>query len=187
MLILSLARPSRLVRAALLALVTACLLLPPQISATGAAGIAFPASGAEVRGVGRATAQPGPAGPPPCGVDANAPPALLTGPCPHQGQTASYPVGWNLIADPTGTRFPAVGYLYTLQTADSDYEILPASASVSAGRGFWANFPVPTTLTLTAGSDVPATVVAPAGRYIMIGNPGGSLPAAVTGADLIYT
>jgi|SRR5579883_1529641 hypothetical protein len=116
-----------------------------------------------------------------------------------------YPAGWNLVAGPVGMDFSAAASpLYTLQAGDSAYEAVPPGPvqRVSAGTpsgphvgsGYWAYFDrqttiaVPTAYPMRRADGVPGSAVylikAPAGQWIMIGNPY-SLPVTITGADAL--
>lgn len=75
---------------------------------------------------------------------------------------------------------------FTLQPGDSNYETITPAQGSQTGFGYWAYFPSPGSKSLAAGSGAPYVVSAPAGQFIMIGDPSGSAPASVTGADTIY-
>jgi hypothetical protein len=117
-------------------------------------------------------------------------PQPAQGAAPAAGATAisaSYPAGWNLIALPPGTSLTGTqGPLYTLQPGDSTYETIQSSAAGMSGFGYWAYFAGTTTLPVAAGGGS-YSVRAPAGQFIMVGDPSGSLPARISGADLAYT
>lgn len=99
---------------------------------------------------------------------------------------AAFAAGWNLIAAPPGTDLAgADGPLYTLQPGESTYETAVAGAT-TAGFGYWAFFSGPTSAALGAGAGTAYSVRAPAGQYIMIGDPSGTVPAQVSGADAVY-
>jgi len=105
------------------------------------------------------------------------------------GISRMFAAGWNLIAAPAGSDLSAArGPLYTMQAGDTAYQALPARG-VAAGLGYWAFFPAATTLTLGAGAAAGSTVTvtAPAGQYVMVGNPSGRFPASVGGADVVYS
>jgi len=51
------------------------------------------------------------------------------------------------------------------------YEALPADTPLQAGVGYWAFFPVPTSLTLPSAAVDTATIPLPAGHWVMVGNP----------------
>lgn len=117
----------------------------------------------------------------------------------------SYPAGWNLIGASSGTVISGViGPLYTLGNGDTSYRIVPTgavgdqgqlAAGLQAGKGFWAYFAAPTTLTLpfyptlpTPGGGffaIPFAISPPVGGWIMIGNPY-NVPVSVTGADVLF-
>jgi hypothetical protein len=114
---------------------------------------------------------------------------------PSQGSTpstgaapagTSYPAGWNLVALPPGTVVTGTeGPLYTLQAGEASYQTIQPSAGGISGYGYWAYFPVPSALPLAPGGAA-YSVRAPAGQYIMIGDPSGTLPAQISGADIAY-
>jgi len=98
----------------------------------------------------------------------------------------TYAPGWNLISGSEGSRVSgAIGNLYTLQPADSDYESMPVSSLLKGGYGYWAYFP-------NGGSLVPGTSTSnyqpnvAAGQWIMIGNPSSTADATFVGATLAY-
>ncbi|HZQ38672.1 MAG TPA: hypothetical protein VFD32_22295, partial [Dehalococcoidia bacterium] len=78
------------------------------------------------------------------------------------------------------------GPLYTFQAGDTNYETLPQGSPIAAGRGYWAFFNAPTTVPLTASSQSSITVNAPAGQFIMVGNPSQTQTMTVRGADVVY-
>lgn len=103
------------------------------------------------------------------------------------GSTVTYQPGWNLVALPPGTVLTgADGPLYTYQAGDTNYETVQQGQATTSAYGYWAYFTTATTETLAAGSNAAATVTAPAGQYIMVGNPSGSQSASVSGADIVY-
>ena len=103
------------------------------------------------------------------------------------GPSATYAAGWNLVGAPAGTTFTAAAApLYTLNASGS-YDSVPASEGVIGGRGYWAYFAGQTTVQFAGAGTNTATVSAPAGQYVMIGNPSATQNATVTGADTVYT
>src|SRR5579885_695784 len=102
------------------------------------------------------------------------------------GPNVFYPAGWNLVAGPTGQTFPGAGPLYTFQAGDTNYEILPSGSPIAGGRGFWTYFRTPTNVPLIASSQSSITVNAPAGQFIMVGNPSQTQTLTVSGADAVY-
>jgi hypothetical protein len=92
--------------------------------------------------------------------------------------------GWNLIADPGG--LVATGPAYTLQLNDTSYETVPAGGPLVAGLGYWVASSNGQAVPLAAGLPR-ATIHAPAGQWVMVGNPTGIYPAHVSGADYLYT
>ncbi|HLZ71970.1 MAG TPA: hypothetical protein VKV26_18860 [Dehalococcoidia bacterium] len=103
------------------------------------------------------------------------------------GRQRTYPAGWNLIAAPPGTDLSAASALYAWQADAGSYASV-APGATGAGAGYWAYFAADTTVTLSAGAARDAvSVQAPAGAYVLIGNPSGNAPASVSGADVLYT
>ncbi|GEM_PF-1159176 len=103
------------------------------------------------------------------------------------GQQRTFPAGWNLIAAPPGTDLSAAAAVYAWQADAGSYVSVQPNAT-AAGAGYWAYFSGETTVTLAAGSGRGAmSIAAPAGAYVLIGNPSGAAPASVTGADVVYT
>jgi hypothetical protein len=109
------------------------------------------------------------------------------------GAPRTYPAGWNLVAVPAGTPFSLSDALYTAQPGDTSYEEVLPSQGTTTGFGYWARispanqggYSAP--VQLSPGSDRPYSITAPAGTWVMVGDPSGVLPAAVEGADVAYT
>lgn len=112
---------------------------------------------------------------------------------PRAGGMIPYPAGWNLLAG-----FPGLGGaqtvvrgaaepLLTWQAGDTDYEAVPASAPLVAGRGYWAYFPAPTSVTFPQQPPQlpPFSEPLPAGRFVMVDNPFATA-ALLGGADVVY-
>lgn len=117
----------------------------------------------------------------------------LTGPSATQpgggtstGTAVTYPAGYNIVAGPAGTVFSQASVLYTFQAGDTNYENPPTTQPVQAGLGYFAYFPSSTTVTLSGNTTLPFTVTAPAGQYIMIGNPSATQTVTISGADIAY-
>ena len=103
------------------------------------------------------------------------------------GPSVTYSTGWNLIGAPAGTTVTqASGVLYTYEAGDTAYESLPNTSPVVGGRGYWAYFTAPTTVTLNGTSASSAGIAAPAGQWVMVGNPSTSTSVTVRGADVVY-
>jgi hypothetical protein len=112
----------------------------------------------------------------------------IAGPSAPSGPTVAYAAGWNLVSGPAGTVFSQAGNpLYTYQGNDAAYETLPNSSGVTSGFGYWAFFNSATTVALGAANGTSASVTAPAGHWVMIGNPSASTTLTVRGADIVYT
>lgn len=100
------------------------------------------------------------------------------------GPTVTYSAGWNLVAGPGGTAFPqASGKLYTAQAGDAAYEISSPMAGVGTGRGYWAYFPSGATVTLNGSGVASASITAPPGQWVMVGDPSGTSTVTIRGAD----
>jgi hypothetical protein len=102
------------------------------------------------------------------------------------GQPLTFHAGWNLVAVPPGTDLRAASVLYGWQPDAGSYVSVQPGAT-TAGAGYWAYFPTDTTITLAAGLAASISVPAPAGAYVLIGDPSGQAPATVSGADMVYT
>jgi plastocyanin len=92
----------------------------------------------------------------------------------------SYPPGWNLVAAPTGMILTGTDSpLYTLRAGDSGYNTVPAGSPLAAMTGYWAHFGATTTenLPITGAAPGSTSLSVPAGRFILVGDPG---TAAVT-------
>jgi plastocyanin len=100
-------------------------------------------------------------------------------------QTAQVRGGVNLIGVPAGTDLSAATAVFALNDAGTGYTLL--SGAPAAGKGYVAFFDNDTTIALPAGSNNPVTQTLAAGVWLLIGNPSGTLPARVTGADALYT
>lgn len=110
-------------------------------------------------------------------------PAMAT----NTGVTVQYAAGFNLVGVPSGTQLTGTdGPMFTFQAGDTSYETVPAGAVLQNGAGYWAFFTTPVSLTLPAASSQGVTVQAPAGQYILIGNPTDA-PATVSGADAVFS
>ncbi|HZQ34998.1 MAG TPA: hypothetical protein VFD32_03630, partial [Dehalococcoidia bacterium] len=94
--------------------------------------------------------------------------------------------GWNLVAAPPGTDLSAAAALYAWRADAGSYVGVPPGATTT-GTGYWAYFPTDTTVTLATGLAASVSIPAPAGVYVLIGNPSGQAPASVSGADVVYT
>jgi plastocyanin len=103
------------------------------------------------------------------------------------GLSVTYAAGWDLVAGPTGTVLTGInGPLYTFRSGDTSYETVPAGSQLTAGSGYWAYFTMPETESLSLGGTQPGAQQLPAGRFVLIGNPG-TTPMTVAGADSVLT
>jgi len=101
------------------------------------------------------------------------------------GRTVTFSAGYNMIGVPSGTAVNADSVL-AFDTAANSYTQLGSGDSLSGGRGYWAYFSGDIPVTLPAGSNASITVAASAGKWQLIGNPSGTTPALVTGADEVF-
>lgn len=101
------------------------------------------------------------------------------------GVSVTYKAGWNLVGGPDGTNVQGVGNLYTL--GGGGYTTSAGTDPVSGGKGYWAYYAADTTVTLNGAGLATATVPAPAGQYVMIGNPSGTQAVRVSGADSVFS
>ena len=114
-------------------------------------------------------------------------PSATSNPAPVSagGQTAQVHAGVNLIGVPAGTDLSAATAVFALNSAGNGWTLL--SGAASAGTGYVAFFDQDTTIALPAGSNSAMTQTLPAGVWMLIGDPSGTLPAKVSGADALYT
>ena len=127
------------------------------------------------------------------------------------GAEVTYPPGWNLVGVPTGTfltepcvsDFPAlqppcppvppnaprtISVVYTWDTDGTAYQpVQPGGTDrlLEGGTGYWVYFHETAPNTLPATSPQTVTRPLPAGRFVLIGNPG-TTPTTVSGADAVY-
>lgn len=114
-----------------------------------------------------------------CGAGVGAPRA--------QAATVLYQPGMSLVARPAGTVFAAAdGDLLTLDPATQQYMTHLANEPVAAGVGYFATFSGLTNVRLGADTGAAATVQAPAGGWLLVGNPSANNDASITGADVVY-
>jgi len=120
------------------------------------------------------------------GANGTASSSITISPLLPQGITVNLPAGWNLVGGPSGSVIVNnSGPLYSFQAGDTIYRTIDSSSPLTAGTGYWANFPTGGTITLPTTNPQIVTAVLPAGQYVMIGNPG-DVAASVTGADVIF-
>ena len=97
--------------------------------------------------------------------------------------------GWNLIAGTgqllLGEKFGASAY--TFQPGDTAYQAVTGHTPLQMGFGYWVQVTADSPTPLRAGSNSPYQVRAPAGQSFMAGNPSGTQPALVAGADSVLT
>ncbi len=126
---------------------------------------------------------------PPCSV-----PTLLfsatvtvvgTPPSPPPAATASYQAGWNIVGVPDGTTLPVDAWSW--EPLRGQYVRIGAGTPLSGGRGYWAYFPAPQSVPLAAGGTTTVQITAPAGAWVLIGDPSALSGATIAGADAIYS
>lgn len=93
--------------------------------------------------------------------------------------------GWNLVGAPDGTTLPVDANAWDPQAGS--YTSVPAGTALQGGRGYWAFFGAPSSVSLAPTARTTARIVAPAGAWVLVGNPSGRAPAQVSGADTVYT
>ena len=104
------------------------------------------------------------------------------------GPSVTYTAGWNQVAGPAGMTFPQCsGPLYTFQAGDTAYEAISNTTGVASGLGYWCYLSAPTTITLVGTGTTTASVVAPAGQWVEVGNPSATTSVTVKGADAVVT
>src|SRR5579871_2597857 len=106
-------------------------------------------------------------------------------PIPPGGGTASYPAGWNIVGVPDGTTLPVDAWRW--EPGRGAYARLPAGTPLAGGRGYWAYFPAPQTLPLAPSGATTVSISAPAGAWVLIGDPSGTSGATIVGADASYS
>lgn len=99
--------------------------------------------------------------------------------------TVVYQAGWNLVGMPAGTQLSDVqGDLLALSPDEGDY--VPVSVdALESGQGYWAYFPQATRVSLPTVAPGPISADAPAGTWILVGNPS-SQPVRLSGASQAY-
>lgn len=106
---------------------------------------------------------------------------------PARAATILFQPGTYLVAGPAGTVFTgALDPLYTLDPTTQTYIAVPANQPVQAGVGYFATFTTLTNVRLSADDGRPVSIQAPAGVWMMIGNPFAYSNASVLGADVVY-
>jgi hypothetical protein len=99
--------------------------------------------------------------------------------------SVTYAPGWNIVGAPAGTEIQVDAYAWDPRAAN--YTLVPAGTALTNGRGYWAYFSNSTSVTLALTQDNSSGVSAPAGAWVLVGNPSASFSATVTGADIVYT
>jgi hypothetical protein len=106
-------------------------------------------------------------------------------PPPPAGGTAAYQAGWNIVGVPDGTTLPVDAWSW--EPLRGQYVRLGAGTPLSGGHGYWAYFTAPQTVPLAAGGATTVRITAPAGAWVLIGDPSALSGATITGADAIYS
>lgn len=113
--------------------------------------------------------------------------ALGRPPLPAKAATILFQPGTYLVAGPAGTVLSgALDPLYTLDPTTQTYVAVSANQPLQAGVGYFATFPSITNVRLASDNGQPVSIQAPAGVWVMIGNPFAYSNASVQGADVIY-
>ena len=103
---------------------------------------------------------------------------------PPSNGSVQYATGWNLVGVPDGTTLPVDAFLW--QPRQGSYLAVPAGQPLQGGDGYWAFFTSATTVPISGGR--PSAVIdAPAGGWVMIGDPSATVPVVVNGADAVFT
>ncbi|HLZ70695.1 MAG TPA: hypothetical protein VKV26_12410 [Dehalococcoidia bacterium] len=101
-----------------------------------------------------------------------------------EAASVTYHAGWNLVAVPTGTELRgAAGPAYALGPGDAGYVPL-GQGELVGGRAAWVYFPQDATITLGRSAAEYSRVLAPAGSYLLAGNPSASEALPIAGADM---
>lgn len=106
-------------------------------------------------------------------------------PSPPSGGTASYQAGWNIVGVPDGTVLPVDAWSW--EPLRGQYQRLGAGTPLAGGKGYWAYFTAPQTLPLAVGGATTVQIAAPAGAWVLIGDPSAVSGATIGGADAIYS
>jgi hypothetical protein len=93
--------------------------------------------------------------------------------------------GWNLVAGSDGTTLPVDAFLW--RPALNSYDVVPAGSPLRAGQGYWAFATSAAQFALASNAAITASVNAPAGQWVMVGNPTQGTSAVVQGADALFT
>jgi len=105
----------------------------------------------------------------------------------QSGGTVTYAAGWDLVGAPTATLLDeAQGPAYALGPDASSYQALGPGEEI-AGRGAWVFFPQDTTVSLGPTAAEFSRTLAPAGQYVLIGNPSSTQTLAISGADQVFS
>jgi plastocyanin len=98
-----------------------------------------------------------------------------------------YHAGFNIVGVPSGATLSSATAIYALSADGSGYEAVDPGRPLDGGKGYWAYFTADTTANIPDGSNAPISLTAPAGQWLLVGDPSGTSPAMVTGADAVYT
>lgn len=106
------------------------------------------------------------------------------GPAAASGRTAMFHAGYNLVGVPGGTALGAAS-VFAFDPQANSYRDASAETLVG-GHGYWAFFDAEAVMPLPAGSNATVTLNALAGAWQLLGNPSGTQPALVAGADQLF-
>lgn len=104
---------------------------------------------------------------------------------PGPAVSVTYQPGWNIVGVPNGTIFAVDVYFWDPMAGQ--YRVVQAGTPLKPGRGYWAYFSAATTVQFSAAAASRSSVTAPAGAWVLVGNPDPTQPASVSGADAVFT
>ncbi len=116
--------------------------------------------------------------------------ALLTVALGHggtaQAATIGFTPGWHLVAGPSGTIFPGITSLYSLDPSSGQYVAQPLRQPAQAGTGYFALFSGLINVRMAPDQHDPVSVKLPASAWVLVGNPSSISAATVSGVDVAY-
>lgn len=106
-------------------------------------------------------------------------------PPPQPGVSATYRLGWNIIGAPSGAVLPVDAFAW--DPVAGRYMVIAAGSPLKGGTGYWAFFYATQAVALPPAGVTVARVSAPAGAWVLVGNPSDVSSATVSGADALFT
>lgn len=103
-----------------------------------------------------------------------------------QAATIGYTPGWHLVAAPTGTVFPGIASIYSLDPSSGQYLAQSVRQPVQAGVGYFAFFSGLINVRMATDQHEPASVQLPPATWVLVGNPSSISAATVFGVDVAY-